>query len=256
MQQKFKGIIQFGTGEKNDLNAPKKEVRQNINCGIMKSIGFFAALIFMVLLSCSDHKREMDLLFDGHQLSEELCFEIVSSNECQTYFNLRYEFLANVENSIRNGNSVSVLTDLSMAAIRNQKLEPFYNVIFDDFCEGASYVERLTYATKALYKRFPVLKNIIPESTEGLSKESIESFYMNIYRNELIKSSLGNSEVSDEPVCGSYWQQVKLLACATGCSFATAGIGTALCGWACWCMLCTENSSVADAICDTESDAE
>ena len=207
--------------------------------------------MIVVILSCSDHKRDMDLLLDDHQLSEEMCFEIVSSKECQTYFNLRLEFLANVENAIKNGSSVAFLTDLSMAAIMDQDLEPFYNVIFDDYCEGESYVARLTDATKDLYKKFPVLHTIIPEGAEELSKESVERFYTNIYRNELSKSSLENSgHCKDEPVCGSYWQQVKLLACATACSFATAGVGTALCGWACWCMLCSENSAVADVICD------
>jgi hypothetical protein len=222
----------------------------------MKSIGFIVAFIIVVLLSCSDHKREMDFLLDDHQLSEELCYEIVSSKECQTYFNLRYEFLSNVENSIRNGFSVKLLTDVSMAAIIDQKPEPFYNAIFDDNCEGASYVERLADATKALYNRFPVLHKITSQGAGELSKESVERFFVNVSRNELSKSSLGNSGVSDEPVCGSYWQQVKLLACAAGCSFATAGVGTALCGWACWCMLCTENSAVADVICDLDSPAE
>lgn len=222
----------------------------------MKIIGFIVALIIMIILSCSDHKREMDLLLDDYKLSDELCYEIVSSKECQTYFNLRYEFLANVRNSIRNGSKVSLLTDISMAAIRDQNLEPFYNIIFDDYCEGESYVERLTDATKALYKKFPVLNTIVSESAEELSEGNIERFYINIAKRELSKSSLENSGVCDEPVCGSYWQQVKLLACATGCSFATAGVGTVLCGWACWCMLCSENSAVYDAICDTESAAE
>ena len=51
------------------------------------------------------------------------------------------------------------------------------------------------------------------------------------------------------PVCGSYWQQVKLAACAALCSASTAGAGTVLCGWACWCMFCTQSSAVAGVIC-------
>lgn len=222
----------------------------------MKIIGFMVALIIMIILSCSDHKRDMDLLLDDQKLSDELCYEIVSSKECQAYFNLRYEFLANVGNSIKNGYKVTYLADISMAAIRDQNLEQFYNVFFDNYCEGESYLVRLTDATKSLYKKFPVLNTIISEDTEELSKGNIERFFINVARSELSKSSLGNSGECDEPVCGSYWQQVKLLACATGCSFATAGVGTVLCGWACWCMLCSENSAVADAICDTETAAE
>lgn len=217
----------------------------------MKRIGFIVIVIIMVILSCSDHKRDMNLLLNDKQLSDELCFEIVSSQECQTYFNLRFEFISNVENSIRNGFSVSMLTDLSMAAIMDQDIEPFYNIIFDDYCEGEAYVARLAEATKALYKKFPVLNTIIPEGAEELSKENIERFYMNIYNSELSKSSnVIIGQYKDEPVCGSYWQQVKLLACATACSFATVGVGTVLCGWACWCMLCPENSAVANVICD------
>jgi hypothetical protein len=52
----------------------------------------------------------------------------------------------------------------------------------------------------------------------------------------------------DKPVCGSYWQQVKLLSCMALCSVATGGWGTVLCGWACWCMLCPE-SVTGDLIC-------
>ncbi len=184
-------------------------------------------------------------------MSEELCFEIVSSNECQTYFNLRFEFLSNVENAIKNGFSVSLLTELSMVAITDHDVEPFYTIVFDDHCEGEFYVARLAEATTALYKKFPVLNTVVPVGTEELSKENIERLYMNIYNRTLSKSLTMESDPyeMDEPVCGSYWQQVKLLACASACSFATAGVGTALCGWACWCMLCTENSAVADAIC-------
>lgn len=137
-----------------------------------------------------------------------------------------------------------------MAAIRDQEPEAFYTVIFNDYCEGEFYVERLTNATKAVYNKFPVLNTITSKGAEELSKGSIERFYMNISKGELSKSSLENGKKSAEPVCGSYWQQVKLLACATGCSFVTAGVGTPLCGWACWCMLCTENSMVADVICN------
>jgi hypothetical protein len=216
----------------------------------MKRIGFFITVIIMVILSCNDQKKEIDLPLEEHQLSDETCFEIVSSIECQTYLNLRYEFLNNVEKAIRTGSSVSQLTELSMAALIDQDLEPFYNIIFDDYCEGVSYIARLSEATKALYNKFPILNTIISESPEALTKENIEKFYFNINRVELRKSSLANNESNDEPVCGSYWQQVKLIACATGCSFATAGVATVLCGWACWCMLCSENSVVADTLCD------
>lgn len=217
----------------------------------MKSIGLIFALIIIVLLSCSDNKREIELSLDDFQLSEEVSHEIVSSQEYQTYFNLRYEFLIYVDNAIRNGFSVSFLTDLSIKSIREQENEAIYKAIFNDYFEGESYIERLTDAKEALYWKFPVLNTIISEGAEELSKENVEKFYMNISQKEFSKTLLEKGmEVEDDgPVCGSYWQQVKLVACAGVCSFATAGIGTPLCGWACWCMLCNENSSLADVIC-------
>ena len=51
----------------------------------------------------------------------------------------------------------------------------------------------------------------------------------------------------DEIVCGSRWQQVILLACMAAAG-STCGAVAALCGWGCWCMLCTENSAVFDAM--------
>lgn len=54
----------------------------------MKRIGFIVVIIIVIILSCSDHNREMGLLLNDSQLSEELCFDIISSRECQNYFNI------------------------------------------------------------------------------------------------------------------------------------------------------------------------
>jgi hypothetical protein len=52
---------------------------------------------------------------------------------------------------------------------------------------------------------------------------------------------------SDWP-CGSWWGHTKMGLCATACSIATTGVGTALCGVACWCRYCP-NSWLAKKIC-------
>jgi hypothetical protein len=51
------------------------------------------------------------------------------------------------------------------------------------------------------------------------------------------------------PVCGSYWNQLKLGICAAGCGVVSGGLAAGLCGWGCWCTFCTRNSALATVIC-------
>jgi hypothetical protein len=78
-----------------------------------------------------------------------------------------------------------------------------------------------------------------------------------VYGTALVSSNLVAPEAppvepgggGDSPTCGSWWQQAKLITCAALCSVSTAGAGTVLCGWACWCMLCPTNSELSKIIC-------
>jgi hypothetical protein len=51
------------------------------------------------------------------------------------------------------------------------------------------------------------------------------------------------------PTCGSWWNQLKLGACALLCSVTTAGIATPFCGWLCWCEFCRHHSALGERIC-------
>ena len=103
-----------------------------------------------------------------------------------------------------------------------------------------------------MYKKFPIL-NLLNNKTDGsLSEIKIATFYENLASNidKIYGNNFGSQlKVEPEIVCGSYWQQVKLAACSGTCGIATAGAASVLCLWGCWCMLCTENSAVYDAIC-------
>jgi hypothetical protein len=109
---------------------------------------------------------------------------------------------------------------------------------------------QLEEAHNNLCKKFPILYQIQTESFSEILDVQVATFFDKLETGDF-SSTIENYYAlkSGEITCGSYWQQVKLAACASGCSFATAGIGTPLCGWACWCMLCNENSDVADIIC-------
>lgn len=101
---------------------------------------------------------------------------------------------------------------------------------------------------------YPVLLKLAEEEDRPCAiadQESVARFFDRLESDALesgdpFTSNLA-SVIADEPVCGSHWQQAKLLACSAAASFC--GPTALLCGWGCWCMLCGDNSAVADAIC-------
>lgn len=207
------------------------------------------SLIFFVSLSCDKQKLGLEEFMEPILLSEQESFEIVFSDEYQEYFALKYEFLNRVEAALQNGYSASLLTEISLASINQENHELFYQILFNEYSEGEHYVEELSKAHYNLYNKFPVLNSIYQDNEGTLSEHQISHFYNNLEERGIDIKAITLSSKDKEIVCGSYWQQVKLLACAGLCGAATAGAGAVLCGWACWCMLCSENSGVADAIC-------
>ncbi len=206
-------------------------------------------LLAIVALSCDNQASKLIEIPESVILTEKESFEIVSSNEYKEYFSLRYQFLKLVKNAIDSGYNAKILTEISIESIQTNDHKVFYTAIFKEDSKGIHYLDKLTEAQLNLYKKFPVLYSINTDNDPTLSKSQISSFYHSIENSKINSTGNFSSNQENEVLCGSYWQQVKLLGCAGLCGTATAGAGAVLCGWACWCMLCYENSAVFDSIC-------
>jgi hypothetical protein len=130
----------------------------------------------------------------------------------------------------------------------------FSQLVFGSDEVALQWEERRANALNALVKEFPVLKRLAEDGATACpvtDRESIKRLFASL---ESRQSSVGNVEpanlsasMAEGPVCGSYWQQAKLLACSAAASFC--GPTALLCGWGCWCMLCKDNSAIADTFC-------
>lgn len=211
----------------------------------------FVYLILIVLFnSCDKNKMEPNEIDQQIQLSEKESYEIISSKEFIEYFDLRYDFMERAIYLINSGFSAEELTEICLSSIHTGNHDVFYKTFYNSIEEGQEYMLRLNEAHNNLNKKFPVLHQIQTENFTYTQDVQVVSFFNKLETGYFLGTIENyNTLKSGEVTCGSYWQQVKLAACATGCSFATAGVATPLCGWACWCMLCNENSEVADLIC-------
>jgi len=178
-------------------------------------------------------------------LTKEEINAIVSSDEFKNYFNLRARFFSLVKNALNKGYSPELLTSLTLNSIYFEDNQPIYEKIFGSYQAGINYMNELIKTKEKLYNKFPALKNLKYKAhcQYDLNEEGIFHFYNTVYNNRTIASR------AEPPVCGSKANQVRLVVCAGLCGLTTAGLGAALCGWACWCTFCNDNSAVADVIC-------
>jgi len=211
---------------------------------------FVISILIFLFNSCDNNKTEMNEIDPHIQLSEKESYKIVTSKEFREYFDLRYDFLERAIYLINSGISAEKLTEICLSSIFSDEQDVFFKTFYSSTEEGHAYMLQLSEAHNNLYKKFPVLYQIQTESLSEISDVQVIAFFNKLEAGDFY-GTIDNYPAlkSGEITCGSYWQQVKLAACSTACSFATAGIGTPLCGWACWCMLCDENSVVADIIC-------
>lgn len=237
------------TGEKTDLNTPEKAVGHEKQLIIIMKKLILLFFICIVSLSCGNQDSELIAPDELVELSEEQSLEIVNSDEYQAYFTLRYEFLESVKIALSKGYNAEQLTQISIVSLSNNDHEIFYETIFNSYSNGVKYVEKLKEAQLNLFAKFPILYSIDTEQKTDLSESQVSAFYKNLETRGFDSNDYLSNGRINAVVCGSYWQQVKLLGCSGLCGVATAGAGAVLCGWACWCMLCHEYSFVADAIC-------
>lgn len=213
--------------------------------------------------SCSEHNNfEEEILIESRNSfpSETVCSTIVTSNEALTYFDLRRDFINILFDAIDRGIDKDTLKDLSLAASTDTlKMKELIDSLFSTRNEGIVFFDSIYSSLNSFVSEYPIVDSLGQLYSIDI-EESIDELFDNfngIYRSygaTAIHSSVtggGFSSHVDDIVCGSYANQLRLAACAAGCGLISGGIPAvaAMCGWACWCTFCTENSVTADVIC-------
>ena len=203
--------------------------------------------------SCIDQVNDPDII----ELSEAESLEILNSPELQSFQANREKFIQKVGYAIDSkGYSQKELESLTIKAIKTHNEDQILEILFDTKENGMAYLEELNQSRTNLLKQYPILNRI--REQEGGSNLSLEAnatmFYGNFNEISKLKFTIAESNRSvanavGDPVCGSAWNQVKVAACATACSLSTGGLGTVLCGWACWCTFCPRDSELTEIIC-------
>lgn len=189
-------------------------------------------------------------------LTEQQARAIVASPEAAAVFAVFDEWTYAIQASVDSGMSFQEFKRL----VSGEDIDLMVGV-FGGHELLDSYMSRKNKAINDLSQSFPDLAGYGPgyEIANGRCEVSDEDRLSNMYWSMYNRSGVRVPPMSEigvnddpegrhpNPVCGSYWQQVKLLACA-GASGAWCGPGAPLCAWGCWCMLCP-NSPLGDIIC-------
>jgi hypothetical protein len=201
-----------------------------------------------VLLSCCIVTGQDKEAF---RLSEEASFEFIKSPEYQTVAGLKNEFIDKIEDAIERGTS---LETIRRAALDNNDAL-FYSVVFGSIKSGQDFIKRSVQAKADLYAKNPFIEQnkelFLCTTCKKTLSEEIDFFFKNFpeFSKNQPLLSYKVTTYTPGPTCGSYWNQLKLGLCATGCGVLTGGTAIALCGWACWCTFCATNSTLAASIC-------
>jgi len=195
---------------------------------------------------------------NAFSLSEEESLAVLNSEEVINLKNKNAEFIQHIEDAISNGSSLDEIRAIAISCAESKNYEDFYNLVFGSVEQGVEFIESFSAAKSAfLSKNTFIQENPDVFSCSSCDKTEIEviSYFFDNFDNIKGKNILNSNleitkgEGGEKPVCGSYWNQVKLIACMGLCSAYTVGIGTAACGWGCWCEFCKDNSKLAKSIC-------
>ncbi|RYY83764.1 MAG: hypothetical protein EOO15_20770 [Chitinophagaceae bacterium] len=129
----------------------------------------------------------------------------------------------------------------------------FYKALFGSATEGERLVREMAATQAAFLKananlaRWPEAGNCRTCSTDARAQFTF--LLQNIGSLQAAGSAaLATAKTTASiPTCGSWLNQAKVLLCAAGCSFT--GPAQVVCGWACWCEFCHDNSVLAGWIC-------
>jgi len=174
-------------------------------------------------------------------MSEQRAQEIATSPEAAAFLSLYGEWKDHVVAAKQRGVPTSDLQE--MAARHDAELG---TVLFGNQANVESFSERKQAAIAGLMEAYPELAKFNVENESEACKTTDPIITRNII--ERAGGEEGNSaqQRQAEVPCGSYWQTVKLLACAAAagvvCSEGGPG-GVLFCGWGCWCMLCPDSAT-------------
>jgi hypothetical protein len=189
-------------------------------------------------------------------LSEEESKQIAQSPEFQNVFSYQNQFLDKIDLAVKKGTPLSVIKKAAVEAIQSGNNASAYSILFGTYSEGDDFFKEMANAKKEFLEKNPTLKAnadvILCKTCKQSPEEEISVLFdkfqsHNTYRFNPQDDIAGKAAA--EPTCGSWWNQIKLAACVTLCSASTVGIGTAACGWGCWCTFCSQNSALASVIC-------
>lgn len=205
------------------------------------------------MISCLALKAQVDT---GFRLSEEVSKQIIESPEYQNCIRFQNDFLDIISNKVNQGTSIESIKTATLNAIRTSNYNEIYLLLFGNYQSAEVFFTGMANSQRSyisnLKTNYPNMPSLGCSTCHSFLTDDVNYFFrnFNVFNTNRMPVSGGTSEgVAPEPTCGSYWNQVLLAACATGCSVTTAGLGVAMCGWGCWCTFCTRNSAVAAAIC-------
>jgi hypothetical protein len=191
-------------------------------------------------------------------LTEEQSFELLKSDEAYEVINLRNSFLDKIKYAVESGKSISYLKIAAEQSIKSNNPVEIYTAIFGSKGNGDIFIAKMKEANKKFNDKFKLLTQSTGTDCKECNQFDVKEivlFFDNfevINRNKISSiprdAVFGTYRVAGGGPCGGFWGTIKVMGCATACSLATAGIGTGLCGLACWCRYCP-NSELAGIIC-------
>ena len=202
--------------------------------------------------------------------TEELAEALFESEELARFDSLRMDILHRIDDALDRGVEDEELADAFKDVLNEtsnaDSTAGQYLFLSNDAADD--FESEVEFAYTALTTAYPLLVDDDPDDIEDpdfggefntvapgeceVTDEAIDDFFA--YFSALYEYATSDSGVEDnnDPytnVCGSWKNRIALYVCGAACAASTAGVGAALCGWACWCWWCSENSALADAIC-------
>lgn len=226
----------------------KKEVWIILKTRKMKNILFITLVLTFAscqkeILSPTNEELKIE---SRSELTEEEALDIMDAEITQEFLSLRHQFAVKVNELIEGGYSPEAFAELAFSSETNEDDAITLNTLIFGNLESADiFYESLEGARSIMLTTFPVILDQEVEANFGESVSTLLSYRQAIATNgPTIGPPSGGGQV-----CGSFANQVRLLACATACGLGPGGVVAALCGWKCWCKYCNENSAVAEIIC-------
>ena len=199
--------------------------------------------------------------------TEELANELFASEELARLDSLRKDVLDRIDDALDRGVDEEELTDAFKDVLNetHNADSTAGEYLFQSNASADVYEEEVLAAHEALIAAYPLLINDDPDDMEDpdfggifntgapevceITDESIGDFFAHF--DAIYEHETGSSAQEEDAFCGGWRNQLRLVGCLTLCGVAApaGGAVAALCAWGCWCMLCTENSVVANVIC-------